>query len=128
MNIFIFSTPVRGSVDAGQPDPNQINSLMSFVAAKEKEKENSCTSSVNYITSNESSRKNSQTTPELEKGAIDAKTNQKTVKPNINVTTNPLDISLCSQTPCNTQTSIVGTRGRGRTAGELIFFFSNVNI
>lgn len=112
-----FSTPVRGSVDAGQPDPNQINSLMSFVAAKEKEKENSCTSSVNYITSNESSRKNSQTTPELEKGAIDAKTNQKTVKPNINVTTNPLDISLCSQTPCNTQTSIVGTRGRGRTAG-----------
>ncbi|XP_051166119.1 rhoGEF domain-containing protein gxcI-like isoform X2 [Leptopilina boulardi] len=111
-----FSTPVRGSVDAGQPDPNQINSLMSFVAAKEKEKENSCTSLVNYITSNESSRKNSQTTPELEKGAIDAKTNQKTIKPNINVTTNPLDISLCSQTPCNTQTSIVGSRGRGRTA------------
>ncbi|XP_033210869.1 serine-rich adhesin for platelets-like isoform X2 [Belonocnema kinseyi] len=110
-----FSTPVRGSVDAGQPDPKQINSLLALVAAKEKEK--SCTSPVNHITSNGPSRKNSQSTPDKEKGSLDAKCNQKSVKPNINVTTNPLDISLCAQNSCNMQTSIVGTRTRGRTAG-----------
>ena len=108
-------------MDAGQPDSNQINSLLALVATKEKEK--SCTSSVNHIKSNEQSRKNSQSTPDKENCSTDPKTNQKTAKPNINVTTNPLDISLCAQAPCNTQTSIMGARGRGKSTGKINFYF-----
>ncbi|XP_068990142.1 uncharacterized protein [Neodiprion pinetum] len=104
-----FSTPVRGSIDAGQPDPNQINSLLTLVAAKERK---------NSTAGNNSGLKNSQRSEGEKNGSESGKGNQKIVKANINVTTNPLDITLCSgQTPSNAQTS-TGSRVRaGRAAG-----------
>ncbi|XP_046738061.1 uncharacterized protein LOC124406627 [Diprion similis] len=104
-----FSTPVRGSVDAGQPDPNQINSLLTLVAAKERK---------NSTAGNNSGLKNSQRSEGEKNGSESGKGNQKVVKANINVTTNPLDITLCSgQTPSNAQAS-TGSRVRAGRAAE----------
>ncbi|XP_048506407.1 uncharacterized protein LOC105694056 [Athalia rosae] len=105
-----FSTPVRGSVDAGQPDPNQINSLLSLVAANERK---------NSTTSVNSAMKNSQRVKgEKNCSEFTGKGNQKAAKANINVTTNPLDISLCGggQTASCAQGS-TGSRTRSRTPG-----------
>ncbi|XP_031789421.1 probable serine/threonine-protein kinase nek3 isoform X3 [Nasonia vitripennis] len=113
-----FSQPVRGSVDAGQPDPQQISSMLALVAAK-----NSCCSSIPNGPSQSPSngclaKVNGERSP-TESSPTSTTTSSSTgttAKPNINVTTNPLDISLCTpQTP----SSAPGTRaGRGGRAAE----------
>ncbi|XP_023287636.1 flocculation protein FLO11-like, partial [Orussus abietinus] len=97
-----FSTPVRGSVDAGQPDANHINSMLSLVAAKERQ---NASESFNGI---------SRIQQSSDKGTSESKSGQKN-KPNINVTTNPLDISLCGGQPSCTPHGSTGSRGRGRS-------------
>ncbi|XP_043286833.1 serine-rich adhesin for platelets-like isoform X2 [Venturia canescens] len=146
-----FSTPVRGSVDAGQPDPQQLNSMLALVASKDKgSKSNVTTSNTATLAT---SPKNSQHGPQTEAGTqqqqtqltqsdkqqvpggitgggttmtttTSTKSSQKQQptpgKPSINVTTNPLDISLCGATPpCGggAQNANVTGRGRGRAAG-----------
>ncbi|KYQ54650.1 GTP-binding protein RAD [Trachymyrmex zeteki] len=112
-----FSTPVRGSVDAGQPDSvDTRSSIRNLVAAQEKHN-----ARVGYqIDYAAGGKVNSIQVTASEKGTIDHKRSQK--RPNINVTTNPLDISLISATqPCNTQgcnvQSNASTKSRGRSAG-----------
>ncbi|XP_014603260.1 PREDICTED: flocculation protein FLO11-like isoform X4 [Polistes canadensis] len=110
-----FSTPVRGSVDAGHPDPNQISSMLALMATKEKQIDKGALVNVN---SNHTSL--TKVTQSCEKNCVDTKYNAEQKKPNINVTTNPLDISLVGGQPsCNVQTPTGTTnRGRGRpTAG-----------
>jgi len=114
-------------VDAGQPDSADTrSSIRNLVAAQEKQNarvgyqiDYSTGGKVNLIQANA-----------LEKSTIEHKRSQK--RPNINVTTNPLDISLISATqPCNTQgcnvQSNASTKSRGRSAGESfenLFLFS----
>ncbi|KAG5307684.1 RAD protein, partial [Acromyrmex insinuator] len=111
-----FSTPVRGSVDAGQPDSvDTRSSIRNLVAAQEKHN-----ARVGYQSDYTAGGKvNSIQVNAAEKGTIEHKRSQK--RPNINVTTNPLDISLISATqPCNTQDcnvqSNASTKSRGRSA------------
>lgn len=115
---FAFSTPVRGSVDAGQPDSTDTrSSIRNLVTAQEKQN-----ARVGYqIDYAASGKVNSIQANALEKGTTDHKRSQK--RPNINVTTNPLDISLINATqPCNTQgcniQSSASTKSRGRSAGK----------
>ncbi|XP_024937752.1 uncharacterized protein LOC107264809 isoform X2 [Cephus cinctus] len=104
-----FSTPVRGSVDAGQPDPNQINAMLALVASKEKQ-----SVQVNHVNGSNAG-KNVQQRTEGGKQDGERQIGKKMITANINVTTNPLDISLCdSQSTCATQMPIA--RGRGRIA------------
>lgn len=143
---WFFSTPVRGSVDAGQPDPQQLNSMLALVASKDKgSKSNLTTSNTSALAT---SPKNSQHGPQTEAGTQQQQTQltqpdkqlvsggitgggtatkssqkqQPTAgKPSINVTTNPLDMSLCGATPpcgASAQNTNVTGRGRGRAAGE----------
>ncbi|XP_014603249.1 PREDICTED: flocculation protein FLO11-like isoform X1 [Polistes canadensis] len=112
-----FSTPVRGSVDAGHPDPNQISSMLALMATKEKQIDKGALVNVN---SNHTSL--TKVTQSCEKNCVDTKYNAEQKKPNINVTTNPLDISLVGGQPsCNVQTPTGTTnRGRGRpTAAKM---------
>lgn len=105
---------MRGSVDAGQPDPNQINSLLSLVAAKERK---------NSTPGNNSDSRNSQHAEGEKNGTESGKGDLNMVKANINVTTNPLDISLCAgKTPPCAQGS-TGSRSRGRTTGNYLLIF-----
>nr|XP_050851431.1 uncharacterized protein LOC127064437 isoform X1 [Vespula vulgaris] len=108
-----FSTPVRGSVDAGQPDPSQISSMLTLMATKEKQNEKSALVNIN---SNHTSL--IKITEPNEKNSNETKHTAGQKKPNINVTTNPLDISLVgSQPSCNAQTPTGTTnRSRGRSA------------
>jgi len=122
-NVFAFSTPVRGSVDAGQPDSvDTRSSIRNLVAAQEKHN-----TRVGYQSDYAAGGKiNSIQVNTAEKGTIEHKRSQK--RPNINVTTNPLDISLISATqPCNTQgcnvQSNASTKSRGRSAGESLESF-----
>lgn len=114
---FMLSTPVRGSVDAGQPDSiDTRTSIRNLVAVQEKQ--NRVAYQIDYMTGGKVS--SIQANP-LEKGIAEHKRSQK--RPNINVTTNPLDISLIGSTqPCNTQGCNVqgstSTKSRGRSAGE----------
>ncbi|XP_018404767.1 PREDICTED: uncharacterized protein LOC108781327 [Cyphomyrmex costatus] len=112
-----FSTPVRGSVDAGQPDSvDTRSSIRNLVAAQEKHN-----ARVGYqIDYAAGGKVNSIQVNASEKSTIEHKRSQK--RPNINVTTNPLDISLINATqPCNTQGCNVqnnaSTKSRGRSAG-----------
>lgn len=111
-----FSTPVRGSVDAGQPDSiDTRSSIRNLVAVQEKQ--NRMAYQIDYMTGG---KVNSIQANPLEKGIADHRRSQK--RPNINVTTNPLDISLIGATqPCNTQGCNVqggtSTKSRGRSAG-----------
>lgn len=105
-------------MDAGQPDSTDIrSSIRNLVAVQEKQN-----ARVGYqIDYAASGKVNSVQTNALEKGTSEHKRSQK--RPNINVTTNPLDISLISATqPCNTQGCNVqnnaSTKSRGRSAGE----------
>ncbi|XP_072751367.1 uncharacterized protein [Anoplolepis gracilipes] len=111
-----FSTPVRGSVDAGQPDSIDTRcSIRNLVAAQEKQNTR-VAYQIDYMTGG---KVNSIQANALEKGIADHKRSQK--RPNINVTTNPLDISLidatqpCNTQGCNTQRS-TSTKSRGRSA------------
>ncbi|EFN84879.1 GTP-binding protein RAD [Harpegnathos saltator] len=98
-----FSTPVRGSVDAGQPDSagDPRASIRNLVATQDKQN-----TRVGYQIDYASVQVNA-----LDKGLSDLKRSQK--RPNINVTSNPLDISLISSQPCNTQ----GCNAQGGSAG-----------
>ncbi|XP_008556531.1 uncharacterized protein LOC103577599 isoform X1 [Microplitis demolitor] len=116
-----FSTPVRGSVDAGQPDSNQLNSMLALIAAKENQ------STIEEETSNHITPANNtiKTMESLQQSVERDKFNggsvgkmQKTSKPSINVTTNPLDISLCTpQPPCAPTQQSTGTKGRCKPPG-----------
>lgn len=94
-------------MDAGQFDSGDSRaSIRNLVAAQEKQ----------------SVRVKTSSTPDG-KGTSDHKRSQK--RPNINVTTNPLDISLigsqsCNTQGCNGQGAGVTTKSRGRSAGKLI--------
>ncbi|XP_018373780.1 PREDICTED: uncharacterized protein LOC108768054 [Trachymyrmex cornetzi] len=113
-----FSTPVRGSVDAGQPDSvDTRSSIRNLVAAQEKHNAR-VGYQIDYAAGG--GKVNSIQVNAAEKGTIEHKRSQK--RPNINVTTNPLDISLISAAqPCNTQGCNVqnnaSTKSRGRSAG-----------
>ncbi|EZA57923.1 GTP-binding protein REM [Ooceraea biroi] len=110
-----FSAPVRGSVDAGQPDSADTrSSIRNLVAAQEKQSQ----SRGGYATGG---KVNSTQMNAMEKGPADHKRSQK--RPNINVTTNPLDISLIGATqPCNSQGCNVqgsgSVKSRGRSGGS----------
>lgn len=107
-------------MDAGQPDSADTrSSIRNLVAAQEKQN-----ARVGYqIDYAASGKVNSIQANALEKGTTDHKRSQK--RPNINVTTNPLDISLinaaqpdkCNTQGCNIQSS-ASTKSRGRSAGE----------
>ncbi|XP_043803727.1 uncharacterized protein LOC122720807 isoform X1 [Apis laboriosa] len=79
-----FSTPVRGSVDAGQPERDSSNSMLTLIVDRSREDGNR-ENRLNDIVSNE--RK-------YEEGKL-----------NVNVTTNPLDISLIETCTNNNQSS-----------------------
>ena len=150
---------MRGSVDAGQPGPQQLNSMLALVATKDKlSKSNNLATqhtspAASIIATSPKSGPQSTLQTELgleqqrqvqsdkqQGGVVGTATGAVTVsgsatkssqkqqgtnKPSINVTTNPLDISLCgAQPPCgaSTQTCGVGTRGRGRTPGNEFHF------
>lgn len=101
-------------MDAGQPDPSQINSMLTLMTTKEKQNEKGASVNIN---SNHTSL--IKITEPSEKNSNEAKHPVGQKKPNINVTTNPLDISLVGgqQTSCNAQTPTGTTnRGRGRSA------------
>lgn len=105
-------------MDAGQPDPSQISSMLTLMATKEKQNEKSALVNIN---SNHTSL--IKITEPNEKNSNETKHTAGQKKPNINVTTNPLDISLVgSQPSCNAQTPTGTTnRSRGRSApGEKI--------
>lgn len=111
-----FSTPVRGSVDAGQPDSADTRSSIRNLVAQEKQNAR-MGYQIDYAAGG---KVNSIQANALEKGN-DHRRSQK--RPNINVTTNPLDISLIGATqPCNTHgcnvQSNASTKSRGRSAGE----------
>ncbi|XP_025160688.1 uncharacterized protein LOC105182798 isoform X2 [Harpegnathos saltator] len=111
-----FSTPVRGSVDAGQPDSagDPRASIRNLVATQDKQN-----TRVGYQIDYASVQVNA-----LDKGLSDLKRSQK--RPNINVTSNPLDISLISSQPCNTQgcnaqgSASVKSRGRSAESHPLV--------
>ncbi|XP_012528481.1 uncharacterized protein LOC105832243 isoform X3 [Monomorium pharaonis] len=112
-----FSTPVRGSVDAGQPSSADTrSSIRNLAAAQEKQN-----ARMGYQSDYAAGGKvNSVQVNALEKGTTEHRRSQK--RPNINVTTNPLDISLMNATqPCNTQgcniQSSASTKSRGRSTG-----------
>ncbi|XP_076658497.1 uncharacterized protein LOC143362331 isoform X1 [Halictus rubicundus] len=91
-----FSTHVRGSVDAGQPDAG--NSVLTLIVSKARDdgpSERSCFRRSNSTFS-------------------DSKHGQR--KPSVNVTTNPLDISLVGACTSNERPS----EGPGRTGGSKI--------
>lgn len=104
-------------MDAGQPDlVDTRSSIRNLVAAQEKQNQ-SRTGYQNATGRNT----NSTQVNALEKGPAEHKRSQK--RPNINVTTNPLDISLIGATqPCNSQgcnaQSSTSVKSRGRSAGE----------
>ncbi|XP_026823763.1 uncharacterized protein LOC105276785 isoform X2 [Ooceraea biroi] len=108
-----FSAPVRGSVDAGQPDSADTrSSIRNLVAAQEKQSQ----SRGGYATGG---KVNSTQMNAMEKGPADHKRSQK--RPNINVTTNPLDISLIGATqPCNSQGCNVQGSGSVKSRGRSV--------
>ncbi|KAL6266586.1 hypothetical protein P5V15_003432 [Pogonomyrmex californicus] len=109
-----FSTPVRGSVDAGQPDSvDTRSSIRNLVAAQEKQN-----ARVGYqIDYAAGGKANSIQANALERGTADHKRSQK--RPNVNVTTNPLDISLIGATqPCNTQGCNVQSNASAKSRGR----------
>ncbi|XP_031775324.1 uncharacterized protein LOC100865163 isoform X3 [Apis florea] len=79
-----FSTPVRGSIDAGQSERDSSNSMLTLIVGRSREDGNR-ENRLNDIISNE--RK-------YEEGKL-----------NMNVTTNPLDISLIESRTNNDQSS-----------------------
>lgn len=88
-----YSTPVRGSMDAGQPDPDGLNPLLTLLVGRSRGEDGN---RENRIVNNIGEKKYGEG------------------KPNVNVTTNPLDISLigtCTDQSNNDQTS----DGPGRT-------------
>ncbi|XP_032678905.1 uncharacterized protein LOC116847715 isoform X3 [Odontomachus brunneus] len=111
-----FSTPVRGSVDAGQPDSagDPRTSIRNLVAAQDKQN-----ARVGYQIDYTNVGKGASVNQGNDKGVSDLKRSQK--RPNINVTTNPLDISLIGGQPCNTQGCNAqgsgSVKSRGRSAG-----------
>lgn len=124
--MIFFSQPVRGSVDAGQPDPQQISSMLALVAAKEKQKQQQQQQQQQEQQQQQQQQQNSTgsptsscstttvCTPQQQNGGEKTPDTAKTpTKPNINVTTNPLDISLCAAVAQQT-----GPRNR-RAPGEL---------
>lgn len=118
VNIVFSSTPVRESVDAGQPDSNQ-NPMIALATAKEAHK-----ATANSATHSNASVKNTNgSTHERKKSVSESKSSQKASKSNINVTTNPLDISFCATTtPMNAHQG--STKGRSRSTGN--FFCSTI--
>ncbi|XP_043527937.1 uncharacterized protein LOC122538165 isoform X2 [Frieseomelitta varia] len=71
-----FSTPVRGSVDAGQPETNDVNSTLTLIVGRARGEEGNRENRENRVANNIDEKKYGDG------------------KPNVNVTTNPLDISL----------------------------------
>jgi len=104
-------------VDAGQPDSvDARSSIRNLVAVQDKQNQ----SKVGYQLDHSAAGKTNSTQVN-EKGPADHKRSQK--RPNINVTTNPLDISLIGATqPCNSQgcnaQGSASVKSRGRSTGE----------
>lgn len=107
-------------MDAGQPDSagDPRSSIRNLVAAQDKQ---NARLGYQMDYTNVGKGTNASQGNALDKGVSDLKRSQK--RPNINVTTNPLDISLISAQPCNSQgcnaqgSGSVKSRG-GRSAGE----------
>lgn len=97
-------------MDAGQPDSNHSSAILSLIAAKENTLNATLTNHIDNMTVKITADKDRQTVEMKIAG-------QKCVRPNINVTTNPLDMSLIdSQTTCNSE-----SRGRGKIIGKYNF-------
>lgn len=108
-------------MDAGQPDSiDTRSSIRNLVAAQEKQNAR-VAYQIDYMAGG---KVNSIQANALEKGIGEQRSQKRSQKrPNINVTTNPLDISLIDATqPCNTQgcnaQRSTSTKSRGRSAGE----------
>lgn len=106
-------------MDAGQPgSADTRSSIRNLVAAQEKQNAR-MGYQIDYAAGGKA---NSIQANALDKGTSEHRRSQK--RPNINVTTNPLDISLIGTTqPCNTQgcnlQSSASTKSRsGRSTGE----------
>ncbi|XP_076669647.1 uncharacterized protein LOC143369498 isoform X2 [Andrena cerasifolii] len=100
-----FSTPVRGSVDAGQPDSDNLNPVLTMVLGKSEEGSSRLDRSADRPNNSPSS---------------DSKYEQR--KPSVNVTTNPLDISLIGARVANDGSAngpgrTASSKPRGKTAG-----------
>nr|XP_031848828.1 uncharacterized protein LOC116434253 [Nomia melanderi] len=98
-----FSTPVRGSMDAGQPDSDNRNSVLTLIVSKAREdvgpSERSCP------------RRNNGLFAESKHGQR---------KPSVNVTTNPLDISLVGACTSNNDRQPAADGSVGRTGSSKI--------
>ncbi|KAJ8687468.1 hypothetical protein QAD02_023262 [Eretmocerus hayati] len=127
-----FSQAVRGSVDAGQPDSLHISSMLALAAAKNtlKNSSNPITTTMTTTTMSPLTTASSTSTlksqsqqpspvndmngnvgdrsPSQEKSPRGSVT-PTSGKPNINVTTNPLDISLCASQTQNESHPLVST-------------------
>ncbi|XP_023246816.1 uncharacterized protein LOC106639394 [Copidosoma floridanum] len=125
-----FSQPVRGSVDAGQPDPQQISSMLALVAAKEKQRASPPSSlakplepqtvivGVQPAQCNGNAGSNAGSPVDTKQASSGSRSpTLANAKPNINVTTNPLDISLCANGTVNGNGSSGGTTGTGFGVG-----------
>lgn len=114
-------------MDAGQPDSagDPRSSLRNLVAAQDKLNAR-MGYQMDYANVGKGANAN-QANQGLDKGVSDLKRSQK--RPNINVTTNPLDISLINaQQPRNTQGCNAqgsgSVKSRGRSAGEFHLYLS----
>lgn len=104
-------------MDAGQPDTDLRSSIRNLVAVQEKQN----ASRLGYQTEYATGKAGATTNAAHDKGTADGhKRSQK--RPNVNVTTNPLDISLMGSQPCNSQGCNAqgsgSVKSRGRSAGE----------
>lgn len=88
-----YSTPVRGSMDAGQPDPDGLNPLLTLLVGRSRGEDGN---RENRIVNNIGEKKYGEG------------------KPNVNVTTNPLDISLIG-TRTDQSNNDQSSDGPGRT-------------
>ncbi|XP_076391880.1 uncharacterized protein LOC105663956 isoform X1 [Megachile rotundata] len=95
-----FSTPVRGSVDAGQPNSSDSNPMLRLVVGRNREDNN-----------RSSDRTSNAVSGEAKQG-----------KPSVNVTTNPLDVSLMGTTTTRTSNDRSsdgpGRTGNGKSRGK----------
>lgn len=108
-------------MDAGQPDPQHLNTLLSLIAKETTVEEEVIQNHINVTVV---TKKNTNT----QSFKRDRKSLKTPTKPSINVTTNPLDISLCNSQSENIAQSSTGAKVRGRQPGNLNFkqikFFS----
>ena len=89
---------MRGSVDAGQPDTDDVNSTLTLIVGRARGEEGNRENRENRVASNIDEKKHGDG------------------KPNVNVTTNPLDISLIGARTDRSNNGGQSSDGPGRTS------------